>query len=103
MLVRSCRLCGENFHAGADANYCSGAHRQQAYRNRHKPPASPTMAVPVTVEEKLALIARLVAEVRELTGCHAVTTNCSLTGLRPARSCPMTNRRAEAAQRLGHP
>ena len=67
MLMRVCRLCGEKFGAGADVDYCSAAHRQAAYRNRQKPPARPTVAVPANVEEKLALIARLVAEVRQLT------------------------------------
>ena len=67
MVMRVCRLCGEKFCARADVDYCSTAHRQAAYRNRHKAPARPTVAVPASVEEKLALIARLVAEVRELT------------------------------------
>ena len=67
MLMRVCRLCGEKFNARADVDYCSAAHRQAGYRNRQKPPARPAVAVPANVEEKLALIAQLVAEVRELT------------------------------------
>jgi hypothetical protein len=65
MVMRVCRVCGEKFGAGADVDYCCAAHRQVAYRNRLKLTARP-VAVPTSVEEKLALIARLVAEVREL-------------------------------------
>jgi hypothetical protein len=67
MLMRVCRLCGEKFNARADVDYCCAAHRQAGYRIRHRPPGGPTVAAPASVEEKLALIARLVDEVREMT------------------------------------
>ena len=101
-MIRTCAVCGSEFHGRADARYCSPACRQKSYRTRQSDAAPKitaaeqtrmlTSTLVATLPETLALVDPLtklhLAEILR-AGAEAVAESIEqdkATGWRPTRT-----------------